>query len=254
MIIIKTIMAWAVTLFFLFFFIPLGLPAYLLSFLGLKKPMSWVIYKIAQYWGKIVILVTGSKLEVIGRENIPRHGGVCFVSNHAGIFDIILALAYIGRPFGFIAKKELLYVPFLNMWIHILGGLFIDRKNIRKAIKTINHGIQKIQNGGNMLIFPEGTRSKGRGLLPFRSGAIKLATHSLATLVPIAINGSYDIFEKDYRVHAAPVRVVFCPPIFTAEISPDDRRHHLADQVRSIIEAELLQSLTIQDPSRQELP
>lgn len=229
----------------MFAFIPFGLPAYLLGFLGLKKPMSWVIYKCGEMWGKGIISIIGCPLEVAGRENIPAQGegGVCFVSNHAGIFDVALMLAYIGRPFGFIAKKELLFVPFFNMWIYILGGLFIDRKSIRKALKTINSGIEKIRNGGNMLVFPEGTRSKGRGLLPFKSGAIKLATNSLATIVPIAIAGSYEVFEKNNRVIAAPVRVTFCPPIITADMSPDDRRHKLADQVRTVIEAALAKPL-----------
>ena len=239
MVLIKTFFAWAYTMFSLFFFIPFGLSAFLLGFLGLRKPMTWVTYRLAQAWAKGIIFITGCSLVVTGRENIPKKGAVCFVSNHVGLFDIILALANIGRPFGFVAKKELLSLPFFNMWIYMLGGLFIDRKNIRKAIKTINLGISKIQKGSSMLIFPEGTRSKGHGLLPFRSGAVKLATNSLAPIVPIAIAGSYEVFEKDYRVHAAPVRMVFCPLIDTASMSPDDRRHKLADQVRSIIEAEL---------------
>jgi 1-acyl-sn-glycerol-3-phosphate acyltransferase len=103
----------------------------------------------------------------------------------------------------------------------------------------MNRGIKKIQDGGAMLIFPEGTRSKGRGLLPFRSGAVKLATSSLAPIVPIAITGSYDVFEKDHRVRGVPVQVVFCPPISTAEMSGEDRRLKLPDQVRSAIETAL---------------
>jgi 1-acyl-sn-glycerol-3-phosphate acyltransferase len=87
-----------------------------------------------------------------------------------------------------------------------------------------------------MLIFPEGTRSKGRGLLPFKSGAIKLATHSSATIVPIAITGSYEVFEKHHRVKAASVRIVFCPSIITADMDREDRRTKLTDQVRSSIE------------------
>ncbi|MDR2575619.1 MAG: 1-acyl-sn-glycerol-3-phosphate acyltransferase [Treponema sp.] len=209
------------------------------SVLGLKKPMSWIIYKIAQMWARILILVTGCAMDVKGRENIPAKGGVCFVSNHVGIFDIILALAYAGRPFGFIAKKELLYLPFFNIWIYMLGGLFIDRVSIRKAKKTIDQGIEKLQKGWSMLIFPEGTRSKGQGLLPFRSGAIKLATNSFAPIVPIAIAGSYEVFEKDYRVHGVPVKMVFCPVINTSELSGEERRHSLPDQVRSVIEAAL---------------
>ena len=235
----RTILALALTILSIFCFIPLGVPAFLLSFIGLKKPMSWTIYKLAQFWARGVILITGCTMDVTGRENIPKKGGVCIVSNHVGMFDIVISLAYIGRPFGFVAKKELLFLPGINMWISILGGLYIDRKNIRAAIKTMNHGIRKIQSGEAMLVFPEGTRSKGRGLLPFRSGAVRLATHSSAPIVPMAITGSFDVFEKDYRVHAVPVRVVFCPAIDTAEISPDDRKHKLAEQVRSTIEEAL---------------
>ena len=236
---VKTIVAFAITILILIFCTPIGIVCFVLSLLGLKRPMSWIVYRIAQTWSRILILVSGCAMDVRGRENIPTKGGVCFVSNHVGLFDIILALAYAGRPFGFIAKKELLYLPFIDIWIYILGGLFIDRVNIRKAKKTIDHGIEKLQQGGSMLIFPEGTRSKGQGLLPFRSGAIKLATNSLVPIVPIAIAGSYEVFEKDYRVHGVPIKMVFCPVINTSELSAEDRRHLLPDQVRSIIEAAL---------------
>ena len=235
MALVKTIVAFAYVIASMFILLPVGLPAFLLSFLGLKKPMSWIICKVAQGWANIAIGITGCAVTVQGRENIPGKDGVCFVSNHCGIFDIVLALAFIGRPFGFIAKKELLAIPFLNLWIYLLGGLFIDRKNIRNALKTINTGISRIQKGGGMLIFPEGTRSKGRGLLPFRSGAVKLAINSLAPIVPIAISGSYEVFEQHYRVQAVPVQMVFCPPVNTVEMRSDERRHKLADQVQGII-------------------
>jgi len=240
MVLVRTVAAFGLTLICMVGFIPFALPAFILGFLGLRRSMEWVNYRLAQSWAKIIIYITGCTLEVEGREYIPKKGGVCFVGNHVGIFDIILALANTGRPFGFIAKKELIYIPFLNLWIFLLGGLFIDRRNIRKALKTINHGIRKIRNGGGMLIFPEGTRSKGRGLLSFRSGSIKLATQSLVPIIPIAITGSYDVFEKYYRVHSVPVSIVFCPPIITAEMSPDERRHKLADEVRSVIEEVLV--------------
>ena len=232
---IRTVAAFAITIFVLLVFTPLGILSYLISFICLKKAMNRFIYGVANCWAKIVIGITGCVVDVRGKENIPSGEAVCFTSNHVGIFDIILALAYIGSPFGFIAKKELMLIPVLNLWIPILGGFYIDRSNLRKAVKTINHGIKKIEQGGNMLIFPEGTRSKGRGLLPFRSGSIKLATNSRAPIVPIAIAGSYEVFEKDYRVHAVPVQMIFCPPIYTADMKSEDRRHKLADQVKDII-------------------
>jgi 1-acyl-sn-glycerol-3-phosphate acyltransferase len=75
--------------------------------------------------------------------------------------------------------------------------------------------------------------------LPFRSGAIKLATNSLAPIVPVAITGSYEVFEKHYRVYAVPVRIVFNPPIITSEMSSEDRRMKLVEQVHSSIESVL---------------
>jgi 1-acyl-sn-glycerol-3-phosphate acyltransferase len=202
---------------------------------GLWKKRSVLLYRIAQGWALSVIKISGCKMTVSGRENIPRKGGLCFVSNHSGIFDIVLLLAYSGRPFGFIAKKELLLVPLLNLWIFLLGGLFIDRKNLRKGLKTINTGISRIKSGGAMVIFPEGRRSRGEGLLPFHPGAFKLATQAQAAIVPVAIAGSYDLFERNYRVTPCPVKIIFGKEINTADIPPESRKHQLAEQIFQLI-------------------
>jgi 1-acyl-sn-glycerol-3-phosphate acyltransferase len=219
--------------------VPIGIFVFLFSVLGLKKPMAVLMYRVAQFWAVLLIKCTGCPVTVTGRKNIPRKEGICFVSNHGSIFDIVLLLAYAGRPIGFVAKKELLWIPFLNMWILLIGGLFIDRGNIRKAVATINSGVKRIRAGDAMIIFPEGHRSKGQGLLPFRSGAIKLATQSEAPIVPVAIAGSYDIFEKNYRFNSVPMRVTFCEPIPTAGIPPAERRTVLVGRVRSAIAAAL---------------
>jgi 1-acyl-sn-glycerol-3-phosphate acyltransferase len=197
------------------------------------------MYRVAQGWAWFMIAVIGCKVTVKGRENIPARGGICFVSNHGSIFDIVLILAYAGRPFGFVAKKELSFIPLLNLWIYLLGGFFIDRKNIRKAVKTIDRGIRRIKEGGAMIIFPEGHRSRGQGLLPFHPGSLKLATKAEAPVVPVALSGSYDVFERSYRVTAAPVGISFGPPIPTEHLSPEDRKQSLADKTRALIAAML---------------
>ena len=212
---------------------------FLLSLLGLRGPMSVYIYWISVGWARFLIKLIGCKVTVRGRENIPRSGGLCFVSNHGSIFDIVLLLAYAGRPFGFVAKKELLILPFYNMWIYMLGGLFINRKNPRKALKTINSGIVKIRKGGAMLIFPEGHRSRGQGLLPFHPGSLKLATQSGAVIIPVAIKGSWEIFEKNYRLNVVPVSITFCKPIATAELPVEDRKQVLADKIYNVINEQL---------------
>ena len=236
---VRTIVSCIALVAYMLFVTPFGILGFLLSLVGLRKPMTHITYRIAQGWGLFMLAVLRCKVTVVGRENIPRKGGICFVSNHSGIVDILLLLRYSGRPFGFVAKRELMFVPILNVWISILGGLFIDRKNIRKALKTINKGVARIRAGSAMLIFPEGHRSRGQGLLPFHPGSLKLATQSESVIVPVAITGSHDVFEKNYRVNTAPLRIVFCPPINTADIPAADRKLALSEQIYGVIKAAL---------------
>jgi len=237
---IKTILVLLYLVIIMIIFLPFGVIPMLFYFLGFRKAMGLVIYRLAQAWAWSITKVAGVKVTVTGKENIPKNGSsVCFVSNHCGYFDIIILLAYCGRTFGFVAKKELLLVPFLNCWIYMLGGLFIDRKNVRKAIKTINKGVQRIKAGNGMLIFPEGHRSKGRGLLPFHPGSLKLATSAEAPIVPVAIDGSYDVFEKTYRVVSTEVKLAFLKPIETAGLPPEERKIVLSDRIFSVIKEQL---------------
>ncbi|MDR1410881.1 MAG: 1-acyl-sn-glycerol-3-phosphate acyltransferase [Spirochaetaceae bacterium] len=221
---------------------PIGLLLFIANCLGLRKSVSFLICRIAYLFARILIRLTGCDLRIRGRENIPREGGLCFVSNHCGYLDILLILATAGRTVGFIAKKELAFIPFLNFWILIMGGFFIDRKNTRKSLAAIKTGARRIQAGNSILIFPEGHRSKGQGLLPFHAGSFKLATDADAPIVPVAITGSYEVFEKTGRVKPAPVWIAFGKPIMTKDIPPGNRRQALSDRVREVIAGELAES------------
>lgn len=221
------------------FLVPFGLIAIIFYAIGFRKSMKMVVYRIAQGWGLAIIKVTGCKVTVTGRENIPKNGGVCFVSNHSGYFDIVLMLAYCGRIVGFVAKKELLLVPFLNVWIYMLGGLFIDRSAARKASLTINKGVEKIKSGNGLIIFPEGHRSKERGLHPFHPGSLKLATMAEAPIVPTVLEGSYEVWEKTKRFVKTHLKVTFCEPIDTASLPSTDRKLILCDRIHSVIKEKL---------------
>jgi 1-acyl-sn-glycerol-3-phosphate acyltransferase len=100
---------------------------------------------------------------------------------------------------------------------------------------TINAGAAQIRKGAAIMIFPEGHRSKGEGLLPFHSGSFKLATQAGAPIIPVAITNTYEVFEKTHRVVPQPIRVVFGKLLNTADLPPASRRQELSDQVRDII-------------------
>jgi 1-acyl-sn-glycerol-3-phosphate acyltransferase len=241
MTVLKTAAIFVFVGFTMILLVPIGVIVFLFTLLGLQKPMAAMMYKVARIWALTLIKLVGCPVTVRGREHIPQEGGVCFVSNHGSIFDIVLLLAYAGRPIGFVAKRELSFIPMLNMWILLIGGIYIDRNSPRKAVKSINAGVNRIKSGSAMIIFPEGHRSKGRGLLPFRTGSFKLATLSGAPIVPVAITGSYEVFEKTGRIEPYPIQVVFHEPVYTADIPAADRRAVLSEQVRALI-AETLEA------------
>jgi 1-acyl-sn-glycerol-3-phosphate acyltransferase len=132
-----------------------------------------------------------------------------------------------------------MYVPFINLWLVLLGGIFMDRKNPRKSLDAIKRGVEKIKKGYSMAIFPEGTRSRGQGLLPFRAGSFHLATDSGADIVPVALSGSYEAFEKTKWVQPRPVYVSFGRAIKTSDPDGGKNRQYFSDRTREEI-AELL--------------
>jgi 1-acyl-sn-glycerol-3-phosphate acyltransferase len=209
------------------------------SLIGFRSAASEAMFKIVKYASKLIIFCAGCRVTVSGTKNIPpknrRDTGLCFVCNHSGIADILLMFIAADRPFGFIAKKEILFVPFINLWLVLLGGLFIDRNNPRKSLATLKAGIQKIKKGLSIAIFPEGTRSRGQGLLPFKSGSFQIALESGADIVPVALSGSYELFEKTRWVIPTPLYVSFGKVIKTRPENDGGRRFY-SDHAHAEIE------------------
>ncbi len=191
-------------------------------------------------------LMAGTKLTVRGLGNIPEDRTVVFVLNHRSIFDIILTYPYVKGPTGFIAKKELGKIPFFSTWLYFANCLFLDRKDIRKGLKTMNEGIQKVQNGISMCIFPEGTRNKDQetktGLLEFHEASFRLAVRPNVPIIPVAVYNSADCFENHKPwIRSVPVTITYGEPIIIDELKPEERKF-LGRYTRDIIQKMLDES------------
>jgi 1-acyl-sn-glycerol-3-phosphate acyltransferase len=172
-----------------------------------------------------IMLITGSKITINGLENIPDNEAVLFVGNHRSVFDIVLLIKVINRPFGFIGKKELSKIPFIYLLLKLKGGLFLDRKNFREGLKTILEGIEMLKSGHSLLIFPEGTRNKNsEEPLPFKQGSLKLAEKSNVPIVPFSIRGTDNIFEnnKGIRIKSSNITLNFGEPILLNELPSEE--------------------------------
>ncbi len=189
-------------------------------------------------WAKNVIWMAGGRVEVVGLENIPKEDNVCFISNHQGCADIPLMIAYMPKTAGFIAKKELGHIPILSWWMRAMHCVFIDRKNKKQSLKAIQQGIENIKQGHAMVIFPEGTRSKGKAMGKFKPGSLKIALQSNALIVPLTVNGTYKLLEEKGWITPGKIKLIVHPPIDVRKSSLSNK-NELAAKLRQIIESGL---------------
>ena len=147
-------------------------------------------------WAKGILWACGVKVIVKGLDNVERSIPCIYMTNHQSYFDILAVLACLSVDFKFILKKELMKIPLLGFAMNRVRYIPIDRKNPRKAIKSMNEAAEKIRNGSSVLIFPEGTRSIDGQIQPFKPGGFHLALKSGCDLVPITIVNSHKIVPK----------------------------------------------------------
>ncbi|TCK98481.1 1-acyl-sn-glycerol-3-phosphate acyltransferase [Natranaerovirga hydrolytica] len=192
------------------------------------------LFKVTSRWARYMIKTTGSKVNVTGINNIPEDEAVLFVSNHQGNFDIPLLLGYIPRNIGFVAKVELQKVPIVSTWMKLINCVFINRKDTRQSLEAIINGIKYLKKGHSMVLFPEGTRSKGDKVNDFKAGSMKMALKSKVKVIPVTIDGSYKMLEKNGRITKTTVNIVIHQPIETASLTKEEEKE-LHNNLKTII-------------------
>lgn len=210
-------------------------------FLIVSLPIQGVLWIVGRFnpWAKktislaivswafnVVLFISGVKRTVIGEENVPKDTAVLYVGNHRSIFDIVLAYPRVPAPTGFIAKKEILKVPLLNIWMIYMDCLFLDRKDIRKGMEMILTAIDKVKNGISIFIYPEGTRNKTDAPLgEFHKGSFKIAQKTGCPIIPVVINHSDEILEQHMPfIKRTNVTIEYCKPIIPGELSKEDQK------------------------------
>lgn len=162
-------------------------------------------YKHIRYILKHVCKSGNIDLKVTGLENIPKKDGFLMCGNHQGIFDIVAIVDSFERPLAAVLKKELAEIPFLKQVIQCTKSYPMDREDVRQSMKVIQSVTKELENGRNMIIFPEGTRSRdGNNMGEFHSGSFKCATKSKAPIVPFALIDSFKVLDQD---GCAPLKV-----------------------------------------------
>ena len=198
----------------------------------------WGFYP-ARLWSKLTCYFAFCPVKVSGRENIVKGNSYVFVANHQGSFDIFLIYGFLNHNFRWIMKQELRKVPLVGAPCAAAGHIFVDRSNT-KSIKTSLEKARKQLSGGlSVVVFPEGSRTKTGKMGRFKKGAFQLAMDLQLPIVPVTIEGPFDIMPSgSYTIHPTPLRLTIHPPVETSEITPDNLPQ-LMDKVSETISSGL---------------
>lgn len=181
--------------------------------------------RIIQFMFRLILAASGVKVRVTGRERVPKDRAVLYISNHRSYYDIITGYTLVAGLTGFVAKKEFRKIPLLSHWMRNLYCLFLDRENLREGMKTILQAIAYVNQGISIWICPEGTRSHGDTLLPFKEGSFKIAEKSGCPIVPVAFCRTDDIYENHRPwIRGTEISVQFGEPIETASLSREEKK------------------------------
>lgn len=239
MINIRTIIWYTIGWAYLVLTYPVLLRVKYLNKIGSDEKRDKLAFKSTTKLAKLLFYVTGSKIKIIGLENIPTDDPVLFVSNHQGHMDSVIIHAFINKPKGFISIVEAFKFPILSSWMKYMKCVFIDRKDARQSLSCINEGINNLKNNHSMVVFPEGKLSNNETVGEFNRGWLKLATKSGAPIIPITIKNSYKILSNNgSRVRAASVACIISKPIYIDTLKKKDEIEFI-DNLRAIIQKNL---------------
>ena len=168
--------------------------------------------------------VFGLKVEKRFPQGYEQHGKAISIANHQNNYDMVTASNIVQPPTVTVGKKSLLWVPFFGLLYWLTGNLLIDRNNRAKAHGTIAQVVKHIQKRNiSVWMFPEGTRSRGRGLLPFKTGAFHAAIAAGVPIIPVCVSGTSNKINLN-RLKNGLVIVEMLPPIDTTGYGKDQIR------------------------------
>ncbi len=206
------------------------------SFVG--SAHFWGYYP-GRLWSKVICRVLLLPIRVEGRELLDRSQSYVFVANHQGPMDIFLVYGYLGRNFKWMMKKALRRMPLVGYASFKAGHIFVDKSGPKKIQETIDHARATLQGGTSLVVFPEGARTFTGHMGVFRKGAFQLADELQLPVVPVTIDGSFDVLTRmagvDF-VHWHPMRLVIHKPILPTSRGAEDVRHTMDEAYRVIMD------------------
>ena len=155
----------------------------------------WGYYP-GKIWSIIICRVLFIPVVVRGHENVDKKTSYVFVANHQGAFDIFLIYGFLGRNFKWMMKKSLRKIFLVGKACESARHIFVDKSGPKKIQETYAKAREILKEGTSLVVFPEGARSFTGHMGVFKKGAFQLADELQLSVVPVTINGSFDILPR----------------------------------------------------------
>ena len=224
--------------------------AVVIGVVALAWPMVVVVpgsararWRRARVLARAAFKALGIRIRISGASNLDNAGRYVLVANHASYLDGPLLFAAMPAPVGYVIKGELENNAFLAPFLRALGAEFVHRLDREHSVADVASLTSRLNSGGALGFFPEGTLHRMPGLLPFQLGAFSVAVDSDACIVPITIAGTRSIMRDGQwvpRPGTASVRIA--APIAPDREPPDGsnwaRAVKLRDAARAVILAQ----------------
>lgn len=189
------------------------------------------VHKVQQFWSCSFFRLMLLPVTVEGLEHIKPGQSYVFVSNHQSMFDVWLIYGWLPVIFKWLMKAELRKVPFVGTACKAAGHIYVDRKNPKAALESMENVKKQLKDGICTVIFPEGTRTKDGQVGRFKRGAFQIALDLKLPIIPISLSGCYDVLPKGKPfVYRRPVRMYVGEPI---DITQFENNNEAIDFVRN---------------------
>ncbi|EOW6734398.1 1-acylglycerol-3-phosphate O-acyltransferase [Cronobacter dublinensis] len=182
--------------------------------------------------------VFGVKVELRKPQDAENYGNAIYIANHQNNYDMVTASKIVQPPTVTVGKKSLVWIPFFGQLYWLTGNLLIDRNNRSKAHGTIAEVVEQFRKRKiSIWMFPEGTRSRGRGLMPFKTGAFHAAIAAGVPIIPVCVSNTHGKIKLN-RWNNGLVIVEMLPPVDTQGWGKEQVRE-LAAHCRQLMEAKI---------------
>lgn len=199
----------------------------------------WGYYP-GRWWSRVITRAFLLTVTVEGRENLEKDHSYVFVANHQGMFDIFLIYGYLNRNFKWMMKHQLRKMPFVGYACEKSHQIFVDRRSPSKIKKTIMEAEKTLKGGTSLVVFPEGARTFTGHMGKFRKGAFMLADELQLPVVPLTINGSFNVMPrmKDWHfVKWHPLRLTIHQPVYPVGHGSENMKAVMRQSYDSVMSA-----------------